>query len=79
MEGEHTRVVPQELCPLRGEWGEMVRIKAVTVLHSSGKFHNSYGFGHPQDYWPVTFFLKTVRRVCEGKNAAAGCLESEGD
>lgn len=51
----------------------------MTVLHSSGKFHNSYGFGHPQDYWPVTFFLKTVRRVCEGKNAAAGCLESEGD
>lgn len=57
----------------------VVRIKAVTVLHSSGKFHNSYGFGHPQDYWPVTFFLKTVTRVCEGKNTAAGCLKSEGD
>ena len=40
----------------------MVRIKAVTVLHSSGKFHNSnnIGLSHPQDYWLVTFFLKTV-------------------
>lgn len=59
----------------------VVRIKAVTVFHSSGKFRNSYntGFGHPQGYLPVTFFLKTVTRVCEGKNAGAGCLGSESD
>ena len=59
----------------------MVGIKAVTVLHSSGKFHNSNntGLSHPPDYWLVTFFLKTVTRVCEGKNAGAGCLESESD
>lgn len=91
LEKRKHRLVPP-LCPRFWELGRgviagcllqgcVVRIKAVSVLHSSGKFHNSNntGFSHPQDYRLVTFFLKTVTRVCEGKDAGAGCLESESE